>query len=71
VRGADTLDTMDRLQKAFFSPSEIATYTGFSTYTIQAFCREGRLRHVKKGRLIFIKKQWADDFMAADERGPS
>jgi len=59
-----------RLQQEFFSPAEIATYTGFAVYTIQDFCRQGKLRHVRKRSRILIKKAWADEFMAEDERQP-
>jgi excisionase family DNA binding protein len=59
-----------RLPQGFYSPAEIATYTGMRTYTIQDLCRRGELRHVKVGRSIRIRREWADHFMAAREREP-
>jgi excisionase family DNA binding protein len=59
-----------KLPQGFFTPAEIAEYLGFSTYTVQDLCRRGSLRHVKSGRSIRIRKQWADDYMASLEREP-
>jgi excisionase family DNA binding protein len=60
---------MPELQQTFFTPKEIATYLGLSTYTVQQLCREGRLQHTRfKGNKIRIKKEWADQFMRSGER---
>jgi excisionase family DNA binding protein len=45
-------------------------YAGLSTYTVQDLCRRGELRHVKAGRIIRIRREWADTYMAAREREP-
>ena len=54
----------------YFTPAEIGRFLGLSTYTIQEVCRRGEMRHVRFGRLIRIRRQWADQFMAARERQP-
>jgi excisionase family DNA binding protein len=59
-----------RLAQEFFTPAEIAQYLGLSTYTVQDLCRRGELHHVKVGRAIRIRKQWADDYMTEREREP-
>jgi excisionase family DNA binding protein len=59
-----------RLQQGFFTPAEIAAYIGMSTYTVQDLCRRGELRHVKAGRSIRIRREWADQYMATHEREP-
>ena len=59
-----------RLPQGFFTPAEIAEYIGMSTYTVQDLCRRGELRHVKAGRSIRIRREWADQYMAAHEREP-
>jgi excisionase family DNA binding protein len=59
-----------KLAREFFAPAEIADYLGLSAYTIQDLCRRGVLHHVKLGRSIRIKKQWADAYMASQERKP-
>lgn len=58
------------LSREFFSPAEIAAYLGLSTYTVQDLCRRGDLRNVKVGRVIRIRKIWADDYMEARQREP-
>ena len=59
-----------RLPREYFTPEEIGTYCGLSTYTIQELCRRGALHHVKFGRSIRIRKRWADAYMASLERKP-
>lgn len=59
-----------RLPQGFFTPAEIAGYIGMSTYTVQDLCRRGELRHVKAGRSIRIRREWADQYMATHEREP-
>ena len=59
-----------RLPQGFFTPAEIAAYIGMSTYTVQDLCRRGELRHVKAGRFIRIRREWADQYMATYEREP-
>jgi len=59
-----------RLPQGFFTPAEIAVYIGMSTYTVQDLCRRGELRHVKAGRSIRIRREWADQYMAAREHEP-
>lgn len=59
-----------RLPRGFFTPAEIAAYIGMSTYTVQDLCRRGELRHVKAGRSIRIRREWADQYMATHEREP-
>lgn len=59
-----------RLPRGFFTPAEIAAYIGMSTYTVQDLCRRGELRHVKAGRSIRIRREWADQYMATYEREP-
>lgn len=59
-----------RLPQGFFTPAEIAAYIGMSTYTVQDLCRRGALRHVKAGRSIRIRREWADQYMATHEREP-
>ena len=59
-----------RLPQGFFTPAEIAAYIGMSTYTVQDLCRRGELRHVKAGRSIRIRREWADQYMATHEREP-
>jgi len=59
-----------RLQQGFFTPAEIAAYIGMSTYTVQDLCRRGELRHVRAGRSIRIRREWADQYMAAHEHEP-
>jgi excisionase family DNA binding protein len=59
-----------RLPQGFFTPAEIAAYIGMSTYTVQDLCRRGELRHVKAGRSIRIRREWADQYMATYEREP-
>jgi excisionase family DNA binding protein len=59
-----------RLPQGFFTPAEIAEYIGMSAYTVQDLCRRGKLRHVKAGRSIRIRREWADQYMAAHEREP-
>jgi excisionase family DNA binding protein len=59
-----------RLPQGFFTPAEIAEYIGMSTYTVQDLCRRGELRHVKVGRSIRIRREWADQYMATHEREP-
>ena len=54
----------------YFTPAEIGRFLGLSTYTIQEVCRRGEMRHVRFGRLIRIRRQWADQFMATRERQP-
>src|SRR5690349_8710302 len=51
-----------RLPQGFFTPAEIAAYIGMSTYTVQDLCRRGELRHVKAGRSIRIRREWADQY---------
>jgi excisionase family DNA binding protein len=58
------------LTQQYFAPSEIGTYMGVSTYHVQDLCRGGELRHVKVGRRIRIRLEWADAYMAAREREP-
>ncbi len=60
----------ERLPQGFYTPAEIAAYLGFSTYTIQDLCRRGELRHVKAGRAIRIRREWADVYMGRLEREP-
>jgi excisionase family DNA binding protein len=59
-----------RLSRGFFTSAEIAAYIGMSTYTVQDLCRRGELRHVKAGRSIRIRREWADQYMAAHEHEP-
>lgn len=59
-----------RLPQGFYSPAEIAVYLGMSTYTVQDLCRRGELRHVKANRVIRIRREWADAYMAGHEREP-
>src|SRR4051794_19221428 len=59
-----------RLPRGFFTPAEIAVYIGMSTYTVQDLCRRGELRHVKAGRSIRIRREWADQYMSTHERQP-
>jgi excisionase family DNA binding protein len=62
--------TPARMPQGFYTPEDIAAYMGMSTYTVQDLCRRGELRHVKAGRSIRIRREWADAFMAAREREP-
>ena len=59
-----------RLPQGFFTPAEIAGYIGMSTYTVQDLFRRGELRHVKAGRSIRIRREWADQYMTTREREP-
>ena len=70
VRGRRSGASSGRLSQGFFTPAEIAVYMGMATYTVQELCRRGELRHVKVGRSIRIRREWADQFMADREREP-
>lgn len=59
-----------RLAREYYTAEEIGAYMGLSTYTVQHLCRRGHLRHVKIGRSIRIRKQWADTYLEAREREP-
>ena len=59
-----------RLVQGFFTPAEIGIYLGMCTYHVQDLCRRGAMRHVKNGRQVRIRKEWADRFMADREREP-
>jgi excisionase family DNA binding protein len=50
------------LQREFYTADEIADYLGLAGCTIRELCRCGKLQHLKMGRLIRIKKVWADAF---------
>ena len=58
------------LQREFYSTGEIAEYLAIAPYTVCELCRAGRLQHVKLGRMIRIKKSWADDFIESFTREP-
>ena len=70
ANGATRRGSGARLLQGFFTPAEIAAYIGMSTYTVQDLCRRGELRHVKAGRSIRIRREWADQYMATYEREP-
>jgi excisionase family DNA binding protein len=46
------------MEQEFFSPREIATAFGLSPHTIREWVRRGRIKHVKIGRLVRLKKEW-------------
>ena len=67
---ARTRQGKPRLAQQYVAPAEISAYMGVSTYHVQDLCRGGELRHVKVGRRIRIRLEWADAYMAAREREP-
>jgi excisionase family DNA binding protein len=58
------------LQREFYTADEIADYLGLASCTIRELCRCGKLQHLKLGRLIRIKKAWADAFAETLIREP-
>jgi excisionase family DNA binding protein len=58
------------MNQEFFSPDEIAQLFGIAAYTVRELCRRGRMRHARVGRLIRIKREWADECMMASVREP-
>jgi len=56
------------LQREFFSAEDIAEYLGIAPYTVRELCRTGKLQHVKLGRMIRIRKDWADTFADSQTR---
>jgi excisionase family DNA binding protein len=58
------------VRQEFFSPEDIACFMGIATYTVRELVRKGKLRHVRMGRMIRIKKEWADEYLSALTREP-
>jgi excisionase family DNA binding protein len=50
------------VEQEFFSPEEIGKIFNISTYTIREWARKGRIKHVKVGRLMKIKREWVRDY---------
>ena len=58
------------LGQEFYSAEDIAAYLGIATYTVRELCRSGRLKHVRLGRVIRIRKDWVDVFAESKTREP-
>jgi excisionase family DNA binding protein len=50
------------VKQDYFSPEDIACLLGIATYTVRELVRRGRIRHVRAGRMIRIKREWAEDY---------
>jgi excisionase family DNA binding protein len=58
------------LCQEFHTAEEIAAYLGIAAYTVRQLCRSGKLRHVRLGRTIRIRKAWADTFAESQIQAP-
>ena len=58
------------IEQEFFSPDGIARLLGIAAYTVRELCRRGKIRHNRVGRLIRIKREWAEEYMMASVRVP-
>ena len=45
------------------TPAEVAGYVHAHVKTIQAYCRQGRIRAVQFGRYYRIRREWLRDFL--------
>lgn len=58
------------MEQEYFDPEEIARLLGIAAYTVRELCRRGKMQHVRVGRRIRIRREWAEAYMMASAREP-
>jgi len=65
----DTVESRLLGPEELLTPAEAAEVLRSSTDYIWKLCREGHLCHMRKGRLILIRRQNLTDYIAGQIRG--
>ena len=55
--------------EALLTPHEVAALLKVEPSTIWEWCRKGRMRHLKIGRVMRIKPAWVNEFVGSYTKG--
>ena len=61
--------SIEERNNRLLSTEEVAELTGLNRQTVCRFAREGKIRHIKFGRHIRIRKLALEEFLNAREKG--